>query len=1311
MIKKSIYIVVAFLYCSIGIHQSHASFVFRNFNVSDGLSDNIVRAIAQDEQKFIWLGTFNGLCRFDGSAFTIFRHSPNDSLSLANNTISTLLNHDGGLLIGSDGGLDFYSIANNTFRACIEKDARGILKKLRNPVKELIRINDRIYILEKSGRLLVNKKNLIFESCFVDNHEWYSITSYNNRFLIAQNKNGIHLIDIESNKIVSVYRQTNNHISESIYFSKNQNLLFIANGIGRASESYHITYNNKIEKINIQLPSDAYRIIDYNDFTLFGANGKGLFVYKDNKFITLNTQNSTISSDAIYSMYVDSNKNLFIGTYRYGIDLFSENYAWFKSITSQNKILTDKIVAAISIHNDQIYIGLDGGGLNIFDQKLGTTTSYTTQNSTLPGNNIISIVHDTNYIWLGDYMKGICRFSPRDKKLKHYPLPSNTMLWTISSSGNDDIWVIGKSVYVFNKKSEQYSLVEGLNDIWASDITFFNDTAWISTGFNGIYKLSIKDKKIIENFTTDSESIPLPDNNISFIHADSNHNIWFSPSNLGLCRYNKNTRKFSLYGIKDGLSDPNVMSVLEDNEGFLWFGTNNGLFRYNRVNETFIRFGDEDNLPSTQFNHKASLKKGDNLYFGSTNGLIFFNSKNIKYNQTINPVFFQNIYILKTNQTITINDTTTKVSIELPYDQNFFTIHYSTPEFSFPEKVYFSYRMQNFEEEWRNTWDERKITYTNIPPGKYIFQIRQLDRNGQLSNNFSSMHITILPPWWLTNWAISIWILIAISLLILAYLLYLHEEKIKRLAKFREIEKTIEKRNSEIKLRFFTNISHEFRTPLSLILTPLEILVKNVQDSTLQNKLKSIHKNAESLLELVNQLLDFRKLEISGEKLHLTYGDIIEFSESIINSYADKVQNEQKELVLRAKTEHLFMYFDKDKLRKILNNLISNSLKFTLPGSQIIIVINKTMIDNINHAELVVSDNGFGIPNDKLPYIFDRFYKLDHGLETQTGSGIGLHLVKEYVNLHAGIITVESTVKKGSSFKIHIPLNLKPTEDIIEPEEGEDEEIILENITIKKDGRKTILIVEDNEDFRQFLVEQLETEFDILQAGDGEEGETISNKKFPNLIITDITMPKMDGVEFCKRIKNNIQTSHIPVILLTARASNEFILSGYEAGADEYISKPFNYDLLLLQIRKLIKQQEQREKQFRKSIDIKPNDITITSLDEKLIKDALISIEKNMNNSDYSVDDLSNDVGLSRTGLYQKIQSITSVTPLNFIRSVRLKRAAQLLRDSDLNISEVADYVGFGSIKYFNIHFKEEFKVTPTHYRRMIKENMPDQDD
>jgi signal transduction histidine kinase/DNA-binding response OmpR family regulator/ligand-binding sensor domain-containing protein len=1280
----------------------NSSISFRNFDVSGGLSDNTVSAICKDKQGFVWFATFNGLCRFDGSEFTVYRNIPGDSLSIVSNNVNALLPFDDGLLIGTDGGLVYFSIQKNAFFRCYLKDADGNVAFHNKSVKGIEKVENSIFVLERRGKLLSLSSSLLLEHYNVADQSWFAVNAYKGKYLLAHNAGGLSLILPSENKVLSNIKMPESPTAQQVYFSKNLNLVVVAYGLGGRVETFRIRDNHLIEKVDNSFPSAVSCVIDYGEMTLMGTNGNGLYQLKNNEIVKINTQNSNISSDVINTLFVDNNKSMWIGTYRYGVNFFSDSFTWFESLTRDKKQLSDRIVSAIAKNSDQFFLGLDGGGLNIYDQRTRKTTVFNTGNSALPGDNVLSVIHDSLYSWLGVYGQGITRFSNQNKQFKHYPLPVNASLWVIKDGGNDEIWLAGRSVYVFNKITGGYQLVVGLENIWASDISFDADSVWISSGTYGIFKVHRKTRSIIANYTKDTQSLSLPDNNITFIHADSDQNIWFSPRNLGLYRLNKNRNRMDYFGVIHGLTDPNVVSMQEDIDGNLWIGTNNGLFRFNQNTESFFRFGTRDNLPSNQFIHNSSFRDAEMIYFGSTNGLIFFNSRSIKYKQKTDSIYIQNIRILNSNRTIFVHHQNYSQKIELPYNHNFFTISYTTPEFDTPDKVRFSCKMQHFDADWREMWNERKITYTNIPPGKYLFVVRQLDRDGKWSETTAALQIVILPPWWRTYWAMSIWILLAAGLLVLAYLLYRREERIRQQSKIKEMEAAVEKRDSEMKLRFFTNISHEFRTPLSLIITPLEILINKEKDAPLKAKLRSVSKNAENLLELVNQLLDFRKLEMRGEILNLSYGDIVEFSASILGSFKEVADNEKKRLNFISDSHHIYMYFDKDKLRKIINNLLSNALKNTNPGSVISVTVNRIEHNGHPYAEISVADNGFGIPEDKLPHIFDRFYKLDYGLSKYSGSGIGLHIVKEYVRLHDGEVFVESTLHMGSTFRFIIPLGLKQPDTETEIAEAGISEPTTE-CQIKTD-RKRILLVEDNDEFRQFVAEQLENEFEVFQASDGQEGEMACRQCQPNLIITDITMPKMDGVELCKRIKNNIDTSHIPVILLTARASNEFVLSGYEAGADEYISKPFNFDILLSRVRKLISQQEERVSNFKKSIEIKPTEITITSLDEKLINDALASIEKNINNEGYSVDDLSNDVGLSRTSLFQKIQSITGLTPAVFIRSIRLKRAAQLLRDTDLNVSEIADYVGFGNIKYFNKHFRDEFNLTPTHYRKNLSE-------
>ena len=549
----------------------------------------------------------------------------------------------------------------------------------------------------------------------------------------------------------------------------------------------------------------------------------------------------------------------------------------------------------------------------------------------------------------------------------------------------------------------------------------------------------------------------------------------------------------------------------------------------------------------------------------------------------------------------------------------------------------------------------------------------------------SVFQVVILPPFWATGWAWGVYVLCLAGIVIVS-VRYVYRKNNQKLVRMQEQQEIRQKEElNQLKFRFFTNISHELRTPLTLILTPLEVLRKKVTDKQVLRQLDTIYRNAQELYLLVNQLLDFRKMEMKMERLHLTAGDLEDFITALYANFQPFAKEKQLDFRLQISPAHWYMNFDHEKLHRILNNLLSNAFKFTPEGGAVRLNLAEKQQEGRPFACITVSDTGVGIPSEALAHIFERFYQVQQTDDSKVGSGIGLHLVKEYVRLHEGTVQVESEPGKGTVFTVCIPMDLHLSEEGVVP-------------AASSDKRKKLLVVEDNHDFRTFLKEQLSELYQVIDAPDGEEGEKLAIEQNPDLIVSDIMMPKMDGLELCRHIKHNVQTSHIPVILLTARSGDETKISGYEVGADSYISKPFSFDVLLARIKQLIEQQEGRKKEFRKTLRVNPSRITITSIDEQLIQKALKLIEDHMDNSEYNVEQLSLDMGMSRMNLYRKLQAITGQTPTDFIRTIRLKRAAQLLRDGKLNVSEVADRVGFSSSSYFTKCFKELFGVLPTQY-------------
>ncbi|HLP06197.1 MAG TPA: ATP-binding protein, partial [Paludibacter sp.] len=695
------------------------------------------------------------------------------------------------------------------------------------------------------------------------------------------------------------------------------------------------------------------------------------------------------------------------------------------------------------------------------------------------------------------------------------------------------------------------------------------------------------------------------------------------------------------------------------------------------------------------------LTKNDLLLIGGINGLNATNLKKPWIFQHLQKPLFTSLSLFGTTvkpgehyngNEILGHSISSTDKIELRYNQNFISIGFSALNYVNPSQTYYRYRLEGLDNDWREISaanGDGSATYTNLAPGTYELQVEAANNSKEWSANVAHLTIIVHPPFWKTPLAYLLYLVLVCSAILLIY------KNMQQRARNLTARRNAEKLN-HMKFAFFTNISHEFRTPLTLILTPLESLLKEIKGTEIGNRLRPVYRNAQELLNLVNQLLDFRRLEIHGEKLNLSFGNISAFASQFEEIFSRLAFERKISFHVNCSPDELLVFFDNSKLYKVINNLLSNAFKFTPDGGEITLDL-KRVEDNI---VIRVIDNGQGIPENEIAHVFDRFYQAS-GVEG--GSGIGLHLVKEYVELHNGTIEAESLPGIKTVFTVRLPMDLSPEtsngveayEPVIEP----GEHAFPNNCSYK------LLVVEDNEELRHFLVSELYKSYQLIEAKDGVEGLEKAIAEQPDLIISDVMMPRMDGVELCRKIKSELATSHIPVILLTARASEEQRMTGYEAGADEYLAKPFNMDILLMRIAKLIDNQRIRQKRFTEKVEINPSEITITSLDEQLVQKALALIECNMGNGDYSVQQLSQDLAMDRTVLYKKLQSITGLAPLEFIRSIRIKRAAALLTQGKYPVAEVAEMVGFNTQKYFSRYFKEAFGATPSQYVQQFNEN------
>ena len=790
--------------------------------------------------------------------------------------------------------------------------------------------------------------------------------------------------------------------------------------------------------------------------------------------------------------------------------------------------------------------------------------------------------------------------------------------------------------------------------------------------------------------------------------------VWVGTLN-GVYVFDTHSDKTYRYGKGEGMTNEMIQDLVVDKLGDVWATTANGLCRFRRTRSSeqpfaLTMFDSQNKLGDAKFLPQTAASMADGkLFFGSSTGFYIVNPIQVKdMEYTGHPVFTS---LLVNNQEVVAGreydgrvilpfalSATKKIVLE--HDENFITVNFSGLNFDMPHHTYYKYRLHGVNDNWIEISPQDGIgmaNYTDLSPGTYELEVYSAGFDKVWSKQSASLEIEVLAPLWATWWAKLLYFLTFVAIVAFGIRWKITQNRRRmEVEKYREFE--------EMKYRFFTNISHEFRTLLTLIITPLGSILRRAEDDDMRSKLSAVNKNAGELLQLVNQLLDFRKMEMKGEHLNLVGGNIDEFVEYTIQKFSPL--SEQKGIALRFvnNADGLFMLFDRDKVAKILANLLSNAFKYTDAGGTVTVSISTTIQDSRRYLQMTVSDTGCGITESDRKHIFERFFRSDHQNTTNVGSGIGLNMVAEYVHMHKGEIKVESQTGKGSKFIVLLPTDLKNTtaavtDDIARLSASATEDKTLVCSSSAQTISSTILIVEDNDEFRNFMAQELSAIYNkVLSARDGIEGAMLAEEHTPDIIVSDVMMPRMNGVDMCRRIKENLTTSHIPVILLTAWSTDEARKEGYRAGADAYIAKPFDMEMLIVRINNLLEKQEKRQRDFSHNLSLDAKSIANSPHDEEFLQQVISCIEKNISNSEYTIDSLAHDILMSRMSMYRKMKSLTGQTPADFIRTIRLKSAAKLLKSGQCNVSEACWSTGFASPQNFAKHFKEMFGVLPSQY-------------
>lgn len=1341
-------------------------FGFNHLNTQNGLSQNSVLAIAQDSLGFMWFGTQYGLNRFDSKGFKVYQNNEQNKHSISSNYILCLLSDSRHTLwVGTSYGLNKYHPESDAFEQIFMQSANNAILK-NNTINCIYETKKgELWVgTDKGLRQLTDRNKNSFKPLNLS--EAPMLASNNIRTIFEDSKNnlwvgtdkGLVKMLLKNGKLQAEIFVNNNAIPNtisddyitSIIEDKLHNLW-----IGTRHGGLNLYHeNNHTFTPFLHADANPKSLLNNNirdllcdklgNIWIGTQEGLSILDPKIQSFISYkhDPENvKSISQNSIYSLFMDNNNTIWLGTFFGGVNSISSYKTTFSNYSKNNyhSTLINNVISSIVEDNNSknLWIGTEGDGLNYLNRQNNTITNYQNKpnNPFSVGSNLIKVVYKdkSGNIWIGTHGGGL---NVLDKKTNHFirylynEKDQSTFgleILAILETSNNQFWVATqKGLKIFHRNNltltidDQNTVAAALGNISISSLLEDSEKQiWIGT-LNGLYYFNPENNKII--LLNRKNTNP----SINTIFEDHQQQIWFSEYYGGLSKYNKTEKNITTYTEKDGLSNNNVLGILEDKRNNLWISTSNGLAKYNPSENSFNNYTTSDGLTGNIFNNNSFLKTtNDEMFFGGYNGLISFLPENIDENKMPPPLVFTDLYLFndpinlaKKNSLLNNNINFTK-NIELKYNENLITIKFASLNFVKPEKNTYKYTLEGFDNGWNRT-NNPTATYTNLPVGNYLFRANGTNNDGVWGNPIT-LKITVLPPFWRTWWAYSFYILLILFLSFSVIRFFFLRALLER-----------DQELTQLKINFFTNISHEIRTHLSLITGPVEKLLmseKSINADSIQ--LQTIKTNSDNLLELVNELMDFRKAETGNLLLHIGYWNIVAFLNSIYDSFRDVAvsRNIQTEFITTANI--MDVYFDKEQLRKVFTNILSNAYKFTPNGG----IINIIIENKKGSVEIKIIDNGKGISPKNIEKLFDNYYQENDHNEQNTGYGIGLALAKSIVELHKGNIAVESNIQLADNRrtcftvtlltgKAHFSENQIIANPIPSLPEAHlpNEKFELANTYFEPKSRNqekglfTILLIEDNQEVRSFIKEVLKNHYTIFESENGKLGLDTAIEVIPDIIISDVMMPEMDGFTLCSKLKSDERTSHIPVILLTAKTGSNNQINGLEVGADIYLTKPFSIQMLLLHLRNLLSYREKLRQQISNQIvslpaitiehedgELRDEKIGLNTIDNDFLQKVISIIEAHIDDPELNVTMLSRKVAMSYGVLYKKLAAITGLTIHDFIKSIRLKKAAYLLTQKGSTIYEVAYQVGFSDRKYFSKEFKKQFGKNPSDY---IKTNL-----
>jgi len=1348
-IKVLIYTFLISLLCQPTWATKRTPHQFKHYNREDGLISNSIQSIVEDQNGLIWIGTNNGLCSFDGYSFQQYRNTLSPSSSINDNYTC--------------------SIASDSSRQCLWIVTASVISRFDLNTYQfknynISNIHRTDYTPFAQGSICVDSENNIWAIGFnegfsqglfkydVNADEFVNLTELRSDVpkgltVVTEDKNntlwfgssdGLYYYHPINKTFVSINYESQDGTPLHIYalHADADNTLWIGT---QYSNALFVCKNNVITKIfeskdittkEINFISSISELNE--DIIVAGIKDKGLMFYNKKtatyEILQPNLYNTRgIQSKTPQTIYTDKIGNVWIGSYSNGINLIDKNSKSFDHYSfdyTPYGLLTNKVRAFFEDSDGDLWIGTkEGGGISQFFPEKGIFNNYKADESKanwLTNDIVISINElEPGKLLIGTFGSGIFTYHKNTNSFSQFSIAeeksnsiSDNSIYAIYKDKEGNIWVGNNStVDIYNPKTKTFSNIEGVT--YARCFLDVGDKVLIGTWSKGLYIYSKEDQQT-ELYKLEDSTSTL-NNNIRFnaIEQDSAGLIWFA-TNKGLIKYNAETNDIKVFREDDGLASQYICAVLVDNKNDIWVSTKNGISEIIQETSHIKNYDKSDGLQSSSFEDFASLKmKNGNLLFAGTNGFNIFNPMQIKDNPNIPNVRITEMSILNEPVEIGTEDSPLKKhisvtkNITLTHEQSSFSFQFTALNYTSPEKNKYKYKLEGYDNDWQVSRLERTAIYTQVPAGNYTFRVIASNNDDLWNNVGVSLKIEIKPPIWKSKAAIVIYFIVIVLFLLLLRAIIVRDQENKSRILAEISEKKIIEQTGRNRLRFFTNISHELRTPLTLITSPLEGLMNyETTDERLKSTIRNMNRNAQRLLRLVNQLMDFRKVEENRIRLRISNGQLVKDIKDVLHSFEYLAESKKIKLVFKSdvKDSEEFWY-DPNFIDKILFNLLSNAIKFTNENGTIQVEVE---IEN-DHAILRVSDDGVGIEEELQERVFERFYTTEYDDHHETGTGIGLAFCKSLVELHKGTISVKSTLGEGSCFKIKIPISKVAFTE---------KEISLFNINDKKEidvqttkiltaeespehshnyRKEVLMIVEDYDDLRDYLAESF-SDYKVVVCKNGKEAMEQAQTVMPDLILSDVMMPEMDGLELCHYIKTNIITSHIPVILLTAKSEVANKLEGFKQKADAYIEKPFNINLLRVQVDNLITLRKSIKKKYSTNTFVKESKDTPPPIDNIFLNKVNEIVSEKLNDYKFSVESLSTELGISRSQLFRKFKVVMDTSPSSYIRLLRLQKAATLLETKKYNVNEVTYMVGFSDVSHFIAAFKKHFGQTPKQF-------------